>query len=227
MTSTLTYYLKVCDMELIEEYHGAQWKKNLTIEDILQLENKINPFIFCEIVLMWILDVRPESSVINRLIDVLLSFKLSYWFYYDITNKIINMGYLRERQIHNKLNSLGKSKYERQSWILSGVKLDKFVSLQQVKVSQACDIPGCKTFHSVTIKLEPLFDNKIRLIKDKMLKLNNEHRHHLYCHWYICVVNMQHNETTLWLSTSEIEDIKEELKSANVVRLYSLLPAVV
>ena len=214
-------------MDLIKEHYGVEWKKSLTIEDILRLENKINPFIFAEIILMWILDIKPESSVISRLIDVILSYKLCYWFYYDITNAIFNMGYLRQRHIINKLKSIGQSKYDRQSWLLSGQKLQKFRDLKQVKLSQSCDLAGCKTFHSIIIQLEPLFDNKIRLVKDKMLKVNNEHRHHLYCHWYLCAVDIQQNETPLWLSTTDLNFIVEMLNTAHIVRVYCLLPAAI
>ena len=220
--STLSYYLRICDMELLEDLYGRDWKKNLTIEQIMFIKNKISPFVFCEVVLLWVLDLKPCGSVISLIIDEILSFRLSYWFYSDIASEMFKMGYLRQRHIFNRLRSVENYKYDRLSWLLSEDQLLNFSHMKQIKLRQNCDIRGCKSFHCVKLQLDPLYDNKIRLAKDKFLSLDNECHHPIYSHWYLALSDNKKREDTLFLSTATIEHIVDKLKNCVSGKLYCL-----
>ena len=220
--SPLTYYLKVCDIELLQDLLGVEWRDNLTVEHIMHIKNKISPFMFCEIVLLWVLDLKPCSAVISLMIDEMLSFRLSYLFYLDIASEMFKMGYLRQRHIFNRLKSIGNFKYNRQSWSITTSQLQDLSDMKPIKLIQNCNVQGCKidNFHSVFVKLEPVFDNKIRLIRDKLLSLNNEHRHEDYCHWYFTLNNSDQREETLFLTTAKFDNIVGALRRSLNAKLF-------
>lgn len=226
--TTLSYYLHVCDVEILQDIIGNNWKQNLTIESLLTLHNKINPFIFCEISLFWISEVHPNRHIVKKLFEKLLSMKVSYWFYYDIATKIFNMAYYNagRNSVFDQLRSQHccNFKYDRQAWLITGHKLRSFSDTSPVKLTESCSLPGCRTAHSVTVQLEPLFDNKVKLIKDKSLS-ELEHRHHLYCHWYLAVYDDDQSEEVLFLSVLDFDVLLWKLKSASIAKLYCLLPA--
>ena len=224
MSMTLTYYLKICDLEYLEDSLGVDWKRNLTIEGILCLKNKINPFIFCEIVLLWILEVRPESPIISRLFQVMLSLDLSHWFYFDILSETFKIEYMKNHELIEKLSSVNSFKYHRQEWLLSGIKLKKFKEFTKVKISECCSVASCSTMHSVTIQFEPKFDTKIRVITDKNLDSSREHKHELYCHWTMVLFDEMQRVGHVWLSTSDFSSLQERLATADVIKIYSFLP---
>ena len=221
--STLTYYLKICDLEILEDLLGTDWKKNLTVEQIMYIKNKTSPFVFCEVVLHWILDLKPCSAVISLMIDEMMSFRLSYWFYFDMATELFKMGYLRQRHIFNKLSSVKNYKYDRQSWFICKENLQNFSDMKEIKLCETCQIKECNAYHSVTVQLAPWYDNKIRLIKGKFSSLNNEHRHLQYCHWYLILSNVEQSEETLFLSTTDIEDVVNKIQNSVTAKICCLL----
>jgi hypothetical protein len=212
-------------MEFLEDIIGIEWKNNITIEQIMYVKNKISPFIFCEVVLLWLLNLKPCSAVISLLIDEMFSFRLSHSFYMDIAAELFRMGYLRQRHILNKLGSGQNFKYHRQTWLICKEKIQSFSDMKIIKLSERCELGGCDLpIHSVTVLLEPLYDTKIRMIRDKFLNVNGEHSHSQYCHWYLTLSKNNECEETLFLTTENVENIVERLKNSDAAKLYCFLP---